>query len=91
MDQEVKASGFLQEQLGKDGAKLDEALDAIADVFLEPLAQDADGDNKDDDEDEESGSDEEIGGEESKAEEEDKGAENDKNEVNVSGAFVKDK
>jgi len=69
MDQEVKASGFLQGQLGKDAADLDQALDAVAAVFLAPAPENADGD-EDDEESGEEGSDAEAG-EEAKAEEDD--------------------
>lgn len=68
MDKEVKASGFLQEHLGKDGANLNEALDGIAEVFLQPLPQDADADENNEESGEE-GSDDAENGEEAKAEE----------------------
>ena len=68
MDQEVKASGFLQEQLGKDAGNLAQDLDAIAAVFLQPVPQNADDNENEDEESGEEGSDAENG-EEAKVEE----------------------
>jgi hypothetical protein len=49
LDKEVKASGFLKEELGKDIKNVTKMFDQIADKFLEPKGEQS--------EDEESGDD----------------------------------
>ena len=82
MDQEVKASGFLKEQLGKEIKNVTKLFDQIAQEHLDMKGEKIDGD----DEDEESGDEEMSDGQGSKEEEkkgddqeQDQIQENDKN------------
>lgn len=77
LDHEVKASGFLKSELGKDYNKVNQAFDQVADGYLEGVKKDEENDDENDGENSQNDENENEDQENDKEQEEKKQNEND--------------